>query len=449
MFPPIAIRFASLVLAAAFALPGCIKDDHSANDMDASDSAATADTSLAADATPVTGADVAGTDATATVVVFKAKCDAAKACATAALCVNGVCVSEPTPDLKAAIADPDKDHTDSAEPIQLGCIGQNVDDAVKGLPDVKTVTIWGRVDRFGGGPVTADIEVAVFKFAEFHPEACAGLTETEAVAACYGNEAKVGKPIAKTVSVAPGQAAANGLAVEVPKKAGEVCKKHFDCPVGYECRKDSGATNHICLLTHGVYAIEGIPTNTRLILRVRGAKAGSKWHDSYLWDYVLFSDRLDPKGTTTQPSKYVGKDTYRVNPTLVGDGQWTTFPPTAGVDSIEEGFGVIGGRVRDCGVPGGRGGWAVHNAKVGLGNAASGMAFFNDNEDDTVPVKTRSATDTFGRYAAVDVPPGPNRVAVAGLVAGKVTPMGSADVYVIPNALVIVSLPGRIPILGK
>ena len=63
--------------------------------------------------------------------------------------------------------------------------------------------------------------------------------------------------------------------------------------------------------------------------------------------------------------------------------------------------------------------------------------------------KNRTKTNIIGRYAAVGVPPGPNRVAVVGRIAGKQEVLGTADVFVIPNALVIISIPGMVPYNNK
>jgi hypothetical protein len=348
------------------------------------------------------------------------------------------------------LTDPANDYLPTSEPLQLGCVDEDTDAQLQGLGGPSTVTLWGRVDRFGGGPVTSNVAVTVFKLSEFHPEVCTAIVDDDARAACLRSD-KVGKPVAQGVSVDPALATAKaaGLTLQSVKQDGESCTKHLECPSGYECRKESGAVQKVCVKTHGIYAVEGVPTNTRLVIRVHGLNAKDNWHDSYYWDVVLFSNRLDAIGPATQPAQYVGKDTYRSNPTIVGEGQWVLVPTTLGIGEIPYGHGVVGGRVRDCGVVGGRGGWAIHGAKVSLATLPKALAYFNDNEDDTVPVKNNAATDTLGRFAAVDLPPGPNRVAAVANVGGKAVSLGGADVYVIPDALMIVSLPGRVPVLSK
>lgn len=420
-----------------------------------SESSSSADTSSSADGlasdAPATS-DSSGGDSTAsadtTTPSFKAMCSDTKPCGAGKMCASGVCTVEPNASQVAEVTDPNNDYLPTKDKVELGCVDQPIEDQIKGQTGPATVTMWGRVDRFGGGPVTVNVEVAVFELAKFHPEACVGVEDDDKRDACFLSD-KVGKPVGTAISVDPDKAAESSLDLASAKKAGEGCSKHMDCPSGYECRKESGAVQKICIRTHGVYAIDNVPTNTRLVVRVRGLNAKDKWHPGYYWDIVLFAGHVDAKGAGKQPTKYIGKDTYRVNPTIVGEGQWTLVPNTLGVGEIEYPHGVIGGRIRDCGVAGGRGGWAIHNAKVGLGVQPKGFAYFNDNEDDTVPVKTNTATDTLGRFAAVDLAPGANRISATSWVDGKATSLGGVDVFVIPDALMIVSLPGRIPVLSK
>ncbi|MSQ84023.1 MAG: hypothetical protein EXR77_14260 [Myxococcales bacterium] len=434
---------------------GCQASKQTAIVIDAAgpgDASATGDT-VATDSS----GDAAGTDSTsgpqdAAVVTFKPfipNCNATdKPCTAGKICSAGVCVATPDATKKAEVTDPLKDYLPTADPVELGCVDKDISDLAKTAIGPATTTIWGRVDRFGGGPVTVNVEVAVFKLADFHPEACAGIEDDDERAACYHSD-KVGKPLSLTTSVDADTAKAVGLDLSDAKKADDGCEHHLECPNGYECRSKQSNGPKFCIRTHGIYAMDNVPTNTRLIIRVHGNNPKDNWHDSYYWDIVLFADHLDAKGAATQPTKYLGKDSYRTNPTIVGEGQWTLVPNTIGIQDIKLGNGVVGGRIRDCGVTGGRGGWAIHNAKVGLGIPPKGLAFFNDNEDNTVPVKTNTVTDTLGRFAAVDIPPGPNRIAAAAWIGDKATALGGVDVFIIPDALIIVSLPGRIPVLSK
>ena len=313
-----------------------------------------------------------------------------------------------------------------------------------------SVVMWGRVDRFGGGGLTDGVEVSVFLADDFHPEGCEGVKGAKAMRACMHDEAKVGKPLASVISVAPEEGAAKGWEVKSKHAAGVECTKdlHLECPLGFLCDKFDGFVK--CGKAHGVYAIEAIPTNTRLVVRASAVDPNhpAGWRDSYVWNVILLSDHLDKTGEGIQPTAYLGKQTYRFNPTIVGKAQWALVPTTMSLGKITSGNGVIGGRVRDCGKAN-RASWAVLDAKISAGVRGAGQSYFNDSESDTVPSKKRTTTNVLGRYAIINIAPGPNRVVVTGRVGGKEATLGWADVYVVPDALVLASLPGYVPKLKK
>ena len=438
---------ASLVMIGALSLPLSASGSSETHETDTSASS-DGDTATASDSA---AADTASDTTSGGAPKFVAVCDEAKACSTGKMCVDGVCAPEPGPDDKTALRDASKDNIATSTGIDLSCVGVSLDDVVKDLPKDQKAVMWGRVDRFGGGGITTQIEVAVFRATDFHPEACAGIEDPIDAQDCYRDPKKVGTPLATAVSIDPTEAVSSGWDVKSLHAAEEECDKgvHLQCPSGYVCDKVDGWVK--CAKNHGIFAVEDVPLNTPLILRTRAVNPANSngWHDAYTWDVVLLSTHLDEKGEGNQPSKYIGKDTVRFNPTIVGEGQWQLVPSTIGVvGGIYEGDGVIGGRIRDCGTQDRRS-WPILDAKVGFGVQPEGLSYFNDSELDPVPAKNRTTTNIIGRYAAVGVPPGPNRVAVTGRVDGTVRSLGSADVYVIPNALVIVSLPGLTPYNNK
>ncbi|MEY3015299.1 MAG: hypothetical protein RIT45_4034 [Pseudomonadota bacterium] len=445
---PRSLRLSATLLCCGLAATGCLgKEERDDTDTRAADAAADAST----------GGDTGGTDATGdtgggVAPTFEPVCGEGKpACSSGTFCVSGVCAPESGADDKTALRDPTQDNIASTETINLDCVGTSIDEVVKDLPKDKKVVMWGRVDRFGGGGITSNIEVAVFEASKFHPEACAGIEDPEDALACYRDDAKVGAPLAKAISVDPGEAAAKGLDVEAKYAAEQECNKgvHLECPAGFVCDKVDGFPK--CVKGHGLYAIEGVPANTPLVVRTRAVNPNDPngWHDSYTFSVVLFTTHLDEKGKGHQPTKYLGQDTFRVNPTIVGEGQWQLVPSTIGViGGIYEGDGVIGGRIRDCGTATRRS-WPIVDARVGFGRPPEGLSYFNDSELDPVPSKNRVTTNIIGRYAAVGIPPGPNRVAVTGRIGGKTEVLGTGDVFVIPNSLVIVSLPGLVPYNNK
>ncbi len=449
-----ALRTLALPVALAamlVSLAGCLgkEDKDPPADNDAVTDGGGTDASSGSDSSA--GSDSGGSaDVAAAPTKFEPKCTADKGCKATEICISGVCVPKPAKDVKSQLTDPNNDNQPTTEKMDLSCVGKDLAEVIKDLPKGGKATMWGRVDRFGGGPVTTDVEVAVFLAADFHPEKCAGVEDPDEAQACFASD-KIGKPIATVKSVDPDTAGTQGWLVERPKKAEAECDKgkHFQCPHGYVCDKIDGFPK--CGKGHGVYAIEDVPLNTRLVIRTRASKANDPagWHDTYTYNVVLFSTHLDDKGKDKQPSKYVDKDTVLYNPTIVGEGQWQLVPSTIGiVGGIYEGDGVIGGRIRDCGTKDRRS-WPILDAKIGIGVPPEGISYFNDSELDPVPNKNRVTTNIIGRYAAVGITPGPNRVAVLGQVDGKTVELGIQDVYVIPNALVIASMPGFIPHWNK
>lgn len=449
--------FAALLAAVALVF-GCVEEEKRdpkpdvSDDGGASDGASSGGTSSGGTSSGGTSSGGTSSGGTQTVPTeFKPACAKAEECKTNHLCVQGVCVPKLVGNKTTQITDPTNDNTPSSEAVNTDCFGKSLEDRVKGLPEVATVTMWGRVDRFGGGGPTVNIEVAVFRKSDFKPEACAHLVSPKDSGACYGDESKVGKPLAKVVSLNAADAEKKGWEVKRPIATDKECTKgqHLDCPHGDTCDKVDGFPK--CTFQHGLYAIPGMPTNVPLIVRTSAVDAEDPngWRVSYIWNVVLFSDRLDPKGEGEQPTAHIGQDTYRYNPTIVGEGQWKLVPDTIGVlGGISDGHGVLGGRVRDCGTDKRRS-WSMVNAKIGVGVPPEGLTYFNNSETDTVPNKSRTETNLIGRYAAVGIPAGPNRVAVLGKIDGKDTPLAASDVFVIPNSLVIVSLPGNVPYLNK
>lgn len=381
---------------------------------------------------------------------YAPRCCSDEDCKSTEMCAQGVCAIKVEAGSEAAITDPELDNEVSKDPIEYGCTGKTVEELVQGLPTGVSVTMWGRVDRFGAGHLTENIEIAVFKAADFKPEACEGVKGTDAIRTCMHDESKVGKPIAKVVSLSPKDGQAKDWVVKSLRKDGEECTKdvHLECPLGYLCDKFSGFVS--CGAAHGVYAVEGIPTNVRLIVRASSVDPDhpAGWRDSYTWDVVLMSNRLDQLGEDHQLKAYVGKPTYRFNPTIVGLGQWVLVPTTMNLGKISTGNGVIGGRVRDCGTDK-RPGWPIVNAKVTPGVRGAGLSYFNDSESDTVPSKQRTSTNVLGRFALINMKPGANRVIVSGRLGGKDVVLGAKDLYVVPDALVITSIPGYVPHLNK
>lgn len=353
-----------------------------------------------------------------------------KACANDApcsgdvTCYSGVCVDEPPLGSKVQQSDPTDGHKVTGQQPNLDCV-----DAPPAAPDGPgTADMYGAVVRFGSGKITTHVQVDVYLASEWDASACADVAPT-GQAACYrsyGDVESVGEtgvaPIASTLSVPVGE-------VTLPAD----CDEDEDCPLGYECGGDDDDIARVCEEQFGVFVVDDVPTNTLLVVRSRATTHVTDWHDTFTFGVYLFADEVDAEGR------------YRYDVTMVSHGQWLLTANTMLIGDIPPQRGVIGGRVRDCRVPGIRDSWPIGEASLGLANPPSTFAYFNNLEDNTVPVVERVTTNILGRYAALDIEPGWNRIAGSIDAEGGLTTVGGIDVFVVPNALSIVSWPGLKP----
>jgi hypothetical protein len=356
-------------------------------------------------------ADTDGDVASEPDVPLAVPCSGSNPCEGDLFCVEPVCVPLSGTANEATITEPPENKPTELAP-NLSCVGAT--DEVGDGPE--TAALYGVVSRFGGGLKTYDIEVDVFLASDWDPSAC----ESESASDQAGCYASYGEPLGNGVSYPVEDA-------QLP----EFCGGHGDCPLGYECREVD--LDHICDEQFGVYEIAGLPTNTGLVLRARATQFASKWHDTYVFGVVLHADQVDGAGRV------------HYDATMVSEAQWLLTPNTVGLSDIPDDRGAIGGRVRDCRVVGERAGWPIAEVSLSLASPAEKLVYFNNLEDDTVPLVNRSTTNIVGRFAALDVAPGWNVVAGVALVAGAPTSVGSIDVYVVPDALSIVSFPGTLP----
>ena len=350
---------------------------------------------------------------------FEQYCSPTAACANEAQSCNtiegedGLCVAKPK--VETTISDPFEEESTDKLP-DLSCVGQ-----AWPAPTGKKVRLHGIVDRFGSGPVTTDITIKVFDAAKFHPEKCLGMGPADTLA-CYQE-------------IYDDKDSLLGTAVSTPVDKGaesDDCQETKDCPLGYECNDTTGFL--ACHEQFGLYEIKDMPTNTPVVVMTQPSEDEmDSWHRTFLFHVVFLEE-------------FAQGDDYRYDPTIVGDGQWKTVPNPFNTQ-IKAGNGAIGGRVRDCATAGdaGRASWYIYEATVGFGNEPSKIGYFNELEEDTLPVPSRSATNILGRYAGLDVVPGPNVITGTVLQDGKLVSLGSYPIYVFPSGLSIVSFPGAVP----
>jgi hypothetical protein len=76
-------------------------------------------------------------------------------------------------------------------------------------------------------------------------------------------------------------------------------------------------------------------------------------------------------------------------------------------------------------------------------NASSILAYFNGNPNNRLPFPGRADTNIDGLYAAIDLPPGPNRVAPIILDGeGNFVRAGGRNVFQTPKSIIIATFEG-------
>jgi len=364
----------------------------------------------AADATDAIDDAVADTTAPDTTpIALPNACDGAVAC-TSGVCRSGVCVVDPPGAAVSHITDPAVNEATEQWP-DLGC----ADQSFAPPQQTDTATLYGAVARFGKGRKTIDIKVEVLLAEGFDPSACEDEPTTQARQACYRG---YGAPIASTLS-RPG----------APETVPTECVHHEDCPLGYQCF-DPAELGGSCEEQFGLYELAGVPLDTPLVIRSYATTNEAQWHDTWMFNVILHADRAVD-----------GRIQYDAQ--MVSEGQWILTTNSVGLPAMSPDNGAVGGRVRDC--HGARDSWPIGDVRLGLAAPGRSIVYFNDLEDDTVPLIDRETTDILGRFAALDVPAGWNRIAGAARVDGQLVTVGGVPVYVVPNALSIVSWPGTQP----
>lgn len=339
-------------------------------------------------------------------------CETGEMCASAG--AYGACLQAPTEE--TVLSNPYTAAVDPSESPNLDCVALYPEPSQS-----SSVTLYGIVDRFGSGLITENILIRVFDAALFTPWECDSLESNEK-ASCLADLVEDGSRIlGETVSFG------------IEEEKGLACELDQDCPLGYGCTGEG--LNDECVLNYGLYELENMPSNTPLVIMTRPYEEddAGDWHTSYLFDAVFMEAFVDGEGR------------YRFDPLIVGHGQWKTVPSPF-FTTIEPGNGAIGGRIRDCATPGGEGrrGWNLYAARVGFATPPSKFGYFNDKEDDSLPDASRTSTNILGRYTGLDVTPGPNVVSAALQLDGKNVSLGALPIYVFPDSLSVVSLPGRV-----
>jgi hypothetical protein len=198
----------------------------------------------------------------------------------------------------------------------------------------------------------------------------------------------------------------------------------------------------------GFYQLDGVPTNTPLIVKLFDTDEGQAQTAIPTYSYfVYFSDDEIVDGVIDYEANLVYKTTYDSIPTLGGkrvEGQEIIF------DGV--GRSVIAGEIHDCQDR------LVANVAVSSSefDASSKMAYFNGDTEDPTPDLTLNATNDDALYVVLNAKtdPGSNiHTIAAAYVDADCTgddclcqDAGSADVYVFPDSVTIMTLKGAFPV---
>lgn len=203
-----------------------------------------------------------------------------------------------------------------------------------------------------------------------------------------------------------------GTAVTTPSTGGT-----HPCEAGGLKSDVDGADRYEC-----AYEYAGVPTETELLVKTHG----DAWAE--LYDYNVYI-----------PNSAVKDGIYEHNVRALAVDDYTVIPQAAIGSPISPGRGVIAGEVHDCGDV------RLQNATVSIDVPRRTLTYFSANEDKPMPDLDASATSRLGLYAALDIAPGPVRVAAVGIVGGKPTTLGFFPARVFPDAVTSVTFRGLRP----
>jgi hypothetical protein len=181
---------------------------------------------------------------------------------------------------------------------------------------------------------------------------------------------------------------------------------------------DDGSDRYECK-----YEYAGAPTETELLIKTYG----DLWAPLYDYNVYIGNDDLESDGTWHHNVRALASDDY------------TVIPQAAMGGPVAPGRGVIAGEIHDCGDV------RVANATVAIDVSRKVLTYFSANEDKPMPDITALGTSRLGLYAALDIKPGPVRVAATGLVDGKLVTLGFFKTQVFADAVTSVTFRGLRP----
>lgn len=194
------------------------------------------------------------------------------------------------------------------------------------------------------------------------------------------------------------------------------------------------------------YAIDGVPTNTPLVVRVSGPNGASDatWATTVAFNVVLSTnDRactsLSDTDCLDRSDAANPKD--QLNVSALSGADYVNIPTVSGLSGgISSGLGAVAGEVHDCDNV------RVGNVEVTTTPTADRYTYFNGNPVKTLPDASRASvgTDRLGLFAALNQKPGKATIETAGAttVGAPLMSFGTFDAFVYPNTVTIVNVNG-------
>ncbi len=169
------------------------------------------------------------------------------------------------------------------------------------------------------------------------------------------------------------------------------------------------------------FTIENLPLDRWLVFKVYNLDLSIR--ESYFFNTYLSSEQF--AGLSEAPLFVAG----------LSETDWDLYPLTAGIaQGIEEGRSMVVGEVMDCNR------YAIRNATVGASVRSTKSSYFNGEMGNLLPSVTQTVTNTDGRFALIDMAPGPLDVLALTLVDGSVVPADRVPVVAMPDAASLIAI---------
>jgi hypothetical protein len=375
-------------------------------------------------------------------------------CPTGYLAFDGVCVTPPSTKPEAA---PQRtqcgdvtefcDRSNRMQPV-LGCL---TDAPKMRPPSPAMVTLTGYVHPFSGGTSNAAVGVQVFKADDL----------------ANGADITTTKALVQGIFTFDPKTASDGSqfrACDIDPTIGCVpvdpagCMACNDGLMGRQddkkyCRAAANGQPATCsgrLRWERRYSLDGVPTNTPLVIRSTGDNympSTGVWNTLVAWNVYFATDDKscsgDKSATDCLDTSDMAKPRYQWNVSVLSQADYTNIPTTAGLSGgITAGQGAIAGEVHDCE------NIRVANVMVGIKPLGDRLTYFNGDPFKTLPDAGRAqlGTDRLGLYSWLNVAAGKAKIEGVGSVGGTNVGFGKFTAWVYPGVVSVVNLNGGKPV---